>query len=201
MPEVLLFRHAETRGNQEKRYVGVTDEPLSDAGKVRALYSGVNPRIPFVYSSPMIRAVQTASIKFPNARILCVPGLREMDFGDFEYKTAEEMSNDKAYRAWVDSGCEEPIPGGETPSKFRARQCIAFSEIAAEALRNRLRFIIVIAHGGTIMSVLDRFGDPSRGYFNWKINPCGGYLCTIDERHWQTEPRLLNIRLHGKFSA
>ena len=30
--EIILIRHGKTKGNLEKRYIGVTDEPLTDEG-------------------------------------------------------------------------------------------------------------------------------------------------------------------------
>jgi len=43
------------------------------------------------------------------------------------------------------------------------------------------------------MSVLDRFGDPSRGYFSWHAEPCGGYTCRLDENTWHAESHLYDI--------
>ncbi|MFR7736011.1 MAG: histidine phosphatase family protein [Eggerthella lenta] len=39
-----------------------------------------------VITSGMARTDQTARILFPNAELMACPGLREMDFGDFEAK-------------------------------------------------------------------------------------------------------------------
>ena len=37
---------------------------------------------------------------------MACPGLREMDFGDFEGRSAAELKEDVRYHAWVDSWCE-----------------------------------------------------------------------------------------------
>lgn len=50
-----------------------------------------------------------------------IPEWRETDFGIFEGKTAQEMEEDPDYRAWVDSGCRGPVPGGEQLAEFQAR--------------------------------------------------------------------------------
>ena len=117
--EIILLRHGRTPGNETHRYNGVTDEPLSDAG--RAALSDRRFAFPdpeAVYVTRMRRTRETAAILFPNARQITVPGLREMDFGDFEGRNFAEMEHDAAYRAWVDSGCLSPIPNGEGRAVF-----------------------------------------------------------------------------------
>ena len=85
--ELVLLRHGSTSGNAEHRYVGRTDEPLSQAGAREARESGGREDVGCVYVSPLQRARQTAAICFPRARQMVVDGLREMDFGDFEGRT------------------------------------------------------------------------------------------------------------------
>ena len=56
-----LVRHGMTRGNEERRYIGITDEPLSERGRKLAeqcMYE--MPEI--VFSSPLKRCVETAEI-------------------------------------------------------------------------------------------------------------------------------------------
>lgn len=83
--EVVFVRHGATAGTEDHRYSGAgTDEPLSSAGE-RALRDLACDRDVFrVITSGMARTDQTARILFPNAELMACPGLREMDFGDFE---------------------------------------------------------------------------------------------------------------------
>ena len=102
--EVVFVRHGATAGTEDHRYSGAgTDEPLSSAGE-RALRDLACDRDVFrVITSGMARTDQTARILFPNAELMACPGLREMDFGDFEGRNAAELKEDARYRAWVDS--------------------------------------------------------------------------------------------------
>ena len=73
---VYLFRHGQTPGNAESRYLGVTDEPLSPKGIETAKSAGNDPTVTEVLVTPLRRTQMTASILFPNARQCIVSGLR-----------------------------------------------------------------------------------------------------------------------------
>jgi alpha-ribazole phosphatase len=117
-----------------------------------------------------------------------------MNFGDFEGKTANEMVNDMRYRAWVDGECFGECPGGEGRIGFCARSCIAFSEIIGENIARRRRYVVIVAHGGTIMSIMERFARPRMSYFDWRAPHCGGYHAQLDPETWPSMPRLTNYR-------
>ena len=104
---VLLMRHGKTAGNLLRRYIGRTDEPLCPEGVEHVIATGTDPTVKRVYVSPMRRAVETATIKFPNAQQIVINDLREMDFGDFEGLSADDMVENAAYRAWVESECQD----------------------------------------------------------------------------------------------
>ena len=128
MRRVYLIRHGLTEGNRLRRYIGRTDEPLCAAGRA-ALSAAPLKGIETVYVSPLLRARETAAILFPHARQIVVDGLREMDLGAFENRSADDMKNDAAYRAWVDGLCEGDCPGGENRRGFVARTVRAFENI------------------------------------------------------------------------
>ena len=84
-----LIRHGMTAGNLQGLYIGSgTDIPLCDEGrtqlnelKERFEY----PQVDTVFSSPLLRAVETANILFPDAKhTFTVHDLREAGFGKFE---------------------------------------------------------------------------------------------------------------------
>ncbi|SBW11728.1 Fructose-2,6-bisphosphatase [uncultured Eubacteriales bacterium] len=188
--EVSLIRHAQTAGNLARRYVGLTDEPLCPAGRDAAAASGINPGLEIVYISPLRRAAETAAIKFPNARQLVLPNLREMDFGAFEYRTADEMAEDEAYTRWVNGGCTAPCPRGEGLEEFQARSCWGFAQAVKETIAEGRQRLVVVAHGGTVMAVMGRYARPARSYFDWAVGNCGGYRAGLDAARWPVEPRL-----------
>lgn len=173
-----LVRHGATQGNAERRYVGgSTDEPLSAQGTAALEAQPADATVGRVYASPLRRAVQTARILFPEAGIVPVRDLREMEFGAFEGRNADELSGDGAYRAWVDGGCLGRCPGGEDRAGFVARCVEAFTRCAAAEERFGARRAVFVVHGGTAMAVLSALADPAIGYFEASIPPGGRWTC------------------------
>lgn len=178
--ELIILRHGKTVGNRENRYVGRTDEPLCDEYIAEVKVEGCDLGVSKVYVSPLIRARQTAQILFPNAKQTVVDGLREMDFGDFEGRTGDEMINDEAYRKWVDGSCEGLCPNGEDMTGFRNRVCRAFAQLTLNAAKNGNERIVIVAHGGTIMAVMSSFTEAKRPYFEWFVPNCHGWRANVE---------------------
>lgn len=132
-----------------------------------------------VFCSPLVRARETAGLCFPGARIEVVDGLAEMDFGAFEGRTPDEMAEDAAYRSWVESGCVTRCPEGETLAEFVTRTAEAVGNILQDAARRGEDFVVIVGHGGTVMSALDAHVAESerRPYFEWHVGNCEGYIC------------------------
>lgn len=177
MLDLLLLRHGRTKGNLEKRYIGTTDEPLTQAERERLENCrpvAFHPDIVFV--SPMKRCVETASILFPAVRQISVRDFRECDFGRFENKNYQELQSDPAYQAWIDSGGTLPFPGGESMSGFEERCALAFEEVLERCVRDDTKEAAIVAHGGTIMSILDTWGPSGHSYYDWQVPNGEGFL-------------------------
>ena len=183
---VYLLRHGKTAWNLEGRYQGRSDIPLCEAGRKALKPAGVVPER--VYVSPMKRAAETAQLLFPGVQPIAVPGLEEMDFGSFEGKSFRDLADDPAYRAWVEGNCTAPCPGGEGREDFSRRVCAAFEDLMA---REREQLVIV-AHGGTQMAILERYGRPHRDYFAWQSPNGGGFL--LEAEHWEQTRELKLLR-------
>lgn len=184
--KVYLLRHGETEYNVRKQYQGSRDIPLSAKGREALRRADVSPRT--VYVTPLCRTEQTARILFPEARLIPVPGLREMNFGVFEGRSYLEMADDPEYRAWVDSGCEDKIPGGERRKEFCERVCAAFAPLVDQALSEGEDTLVILAHGGTQMAVMERYALPRKNYFEWCAPNAGGFV--LDAGRWQSDHTL-----------
>ena len=198
MLSIILLRHGKTQGNLENRYNGRTDEQLSEIGRAEAEAGRHYPEISFVYVSPMQRAQQTARIFFPNAKMETVFDLREMDFGDFEMRTAEEMANDEPYRAWVAGGCVDVCPNGEGIPDFAKRAYTAFAASVSDAIARGETHIGVAAHGGVIMAVMTAFSGSDAPYHAWYVHNCSGYEIMIDETLWAQKQQFYAYSLFGE---
>ena len=174
---IVFIRHGLTAGNLDKRYIGKTDEPLCSEG-ISKLSELDYPECQLLICSPMKRCTQTAEIIFPTQDITVYSDLRECDFGDFEGKNYTELSSSAAYQRWIDSGGKLPFPNGESPADFRMRCVNAYQKMVSQ--NERYESIALIVHGGTIMSILEKFAVPQRDYFDWHCENGHGYVCEWD---------------------
>lgn len=179
---LLLLRHAKTPGNERRRYVGRTEESLSEEGrnslsKTRAAIEALSLSPGPLFVSPLRRCRESAALLFPGREQHIVPDLREIDFGRFEGKSAEELSGDPAYQAWIDSRGTLPFPEGESRARFEARTDAAFFSLLAEKEQEEEDTLVFVVHGGTIMSVLSAL--TGRDYYDFQIPNGDGYLVRV----------------------
>ena len=130
----------------------------------------------------MARTDQTARILFPNAELMACPGLREMDFGDFEGRSAAELKEDARYRAWVDSWCETRCPHGEGKSDFTRRVVAAFREACESECDQGSGRAVFVVHAGTVKALLSELAVPKMEYFDVHTEPGGAWAATWDGR-------------------
>ena len=178
--ELILIRHGQTPGNGEKRYVGIVDQPLSEAGRAQARAAGTHGDVSCVYVSTLRRTHETAAIMFPNAEQVVVEGIQEMDFGAFAGRTPDEMEDDPAYRAWVEGFCKGRCPGGESQDELTERVCMAMERLLREVAARGEERLVMVAHGGTMMAFFSRYGnDPTKQYWDWLLGNCEGYRAEL----------------------
>lgn len=187
--EVYLIRHGATNANREHRYLGRTEEPLSEEGReeLKAFQrQGIYPdpaSLQALFVSPMERCRETAELLFGDCEQYVIPEFREMDFGLFEGKNYQDLQGDARYQAWIDSNGTLPFPEGESREDFIARCRRGFEEmlriVTAEGIsRNEERKnIAAVVHGGTIMAVCSSFTDGE--YFDFQIGNGEGYRCKV----------------------
>ena len=175
--EVILLRHGATEGNAQRRYIGRTDEPLSDAGLTALQALPPLPQLRRVFVTPLLRTQQTAAVLFPKAVQTIVTDLREMDFGDFEGRNADELAHSAAYRRWVEGGCIAPTPNGETRQDFSRRCCEAFQATLRTIAEDGEPTGVFVLHGGSIMAILERFAQPQREFYAYQVPNGGGFQC------------------------
>ncbi len=170
---VTLIRHGKTRGNIERRFCGCrTDEPLTEEGRsaLKCIDGAAEDSLIFV--SPMLRARETAGILFPGRDLIEVDELKEMDFGIFEPHNHEELDGNPDYQAWIDSGGTMQVPGGESMKSFVQRTMTGLAKAVKHASSNDTDEIYIVAHGGTIMSVMGALTHLN--YYDFLVeNGCG----------------------------
>ncbi len=184
--EFILVRHGKTEYNERRQYCGALDPDLSDLGRQELEHSAIKTyleeRTPdMVFCSPMQRTLQTAAILLDDRDVplVAVPELREIDFGDFEGRSYEEMKDDPAYTAWLDTNCEGPIPGGDFPESFRDDVEVCFESLMETCRTERVERALIVSHGGVLGTILERFAEPEKHWYEYHF-PCGGFAVLKD---------------------
>ena len=156
--QLTLIRHGETIWNLEKRVQGLTDIELNETGIDQARKLALSLQdfpIDTIYSSPLKRAFQTAEIinRFHRKDIRVEPGLMEMDQGEFEGLTFQELlAREKDFiRKWIADPESVRMPGGESLAELQNRAWPPVEKLLA-AGQNAL----IVSHNFTIAAILCR---------------------------------------------
>lgn len=184
---IYLIRHGQTSENLEGRYIGHTDVPLSDDGKEQLINMKnemVFPYIDALFTSPLKRCKETASILYPEAKPIEIDGFIECNFGEFEGKTAEELKKSPVFPKWLagEKGVEPPF--GESNEAFGRRVCAAFEKVADGLMKTGVTEAAIVTHGGVIMTILAAYGLPELPMHEWiTANGCG-FTIKINPSLW-----------------
>lgn len=185
--KIHFIRHGITQGNLDGKYVGITDYPLCRDGieeleELRHEYE--YPKAQKVYTSPLLRCVQTADILFPDILTEPVDDMKEYNFGAFEDKTMLELQNNPDFQKWLASGMVDTPVGGEDKQEFYLRLKRGFDKILADMMQLKIYDAAVITHGGVIMGLLAMFGYPKRKPLDWRVGNGKGYTALITPQIW-----------------
>ncbi len=153
MRQLTLIRHGMTAWNKTGQFQGHTDISLSVEGRkqARALakyLAKATPTVDLVYSSPLMRAVETAKIVFPDFEIIQDGRLKELNFGVFEGFTQIENEAQSSWNHWYSDPFKRKAPEGESYEDLRLR-AVDWMEGLPELER-----IVAVAHSGTIQMLL-----------------------------------------------
>lgn len=175
--ELILLRHGQIPGNLSHRFMGVTDQPLSDVGRLQAQKARpLVPEVERVYVSPLSRCVDTASLLWPAAPQMVLPNLIETDFGPFEGKCHEELKDDPQYNAWLTTfDAMTDFPGVESPAHCAQRAKAAMTELLADAQSRSLARVGVVTHGGILLYIVQEFLGKNSDFYRFMCKNCGGF--------------------------
>lgn len=156
--KLYFVRHGETEWNVLKKIQGKTDIPLNERGKeqARALAASLAARklhAVKIYTSPQLRAVETAEIIGEALHIECekIPGLVEMDLGEWEGLNWDRIEEEYAevYHNWNEHRRYVHTPGGECYNEVLGRTLEALKHILAKEQES----VIIVTHSAILMSL------------------------------------------------
>jgi phosphoserine phosphatase len=155
---LIIIRHAESALNAERRIQGHCDSGLTVKGCYQAEKLAARLKkytIHKIYSSDLGRAYATtrAIARHHKMRVVRDPYLREINLGEWEGRTAEEVDRlyNRGYQRWLKKPSAARIPKSERISVFRRRVTGAVARIARE---NEGKTVVVVTHGGAITALL-----------------------------------------------
>lgn len=173
---IWLVRHGETEWSISGQHTGSTDIPLTPEGGLQASAIGrllAGRRFDHVFSSPMLRARETARLAGFGERIRVHEGLAEYDYGEFEGLTTGQIwATHPGWRLFRD-GC----PGGETPGQMAERV-----DAVIEELRELGGNSLLFGHGHCFRSLAVRFLNLQIRYATNLLLDAGTISITSDER-------------------
>lgn len=157
--KLYIIRHGQTDWNIAKKIQGRQDIPLNERGHFQAQCLGKameNRPITAVFSSPQIRAMETAIAVASPAGVPVIPvrDLMEINYGVWEGKTEEELLiDDRAlYEAWWSHPAETAPPEGESINQVNERCRQAWKEIKPQLTGDAA----IVAHGGLLAHFMEQ---------------------------------------------
>lgn len=170
---IYIIRHGQTEMNSRQVLQGRSDHPLNDAGVRQAREAAERLRgISFaaVYSSPLIRAVQTAKIIAPQLEPVIDERLIEMDYGPYEGMSLHDPAPEVL--TFFSDFVNNPAPAGMEQLDSVVRRAGAF-------LRDRCRTdadVLISTHAIAMKGILEYLTPDSHGsYWSRYLGNCAVY--------------------------
>lgn len=185
-----FIRHGSIDYTLAGKYIGTTDAPLSDRGRMdlRKLdYEYKYPGTQVVFTSPLKRCTETAKILYPEQNPLVIDNLSECNFGEWEGKTADELKNDPDFKKWLAGDSSVKPPRGESNADFTRRVCKMFESIVEGLMKTGTTESVIVTHGGVIMTLLAVYGLPQAKPFEWTMDNGFGYSLRVTPVLWQRD--------------
>lgn len=194
--EIFLFRHGRTLANEKKLYCGKSDLPLSPRGEAELLKKKLTFFYPdishcTIFTSGLMRTIQTLKTLYPESSDLAIveKGFQEINFGDFEMKSYDELKENPDYQKWLREEVDRiflrstessgnPCPNGESWGQMNERVLVSLEKIL-----NNERSVAIFTHGGPISAIMTHFfPDERKSLYEWQPDFGEGYKITIDEK-------------------
>jgi alpha-ribazole phosphatase len=144
--EIYLIRHTTPKIEKGICY-GQSDIPLAETfgAENTVLRAGLPEQVDAVFTSPLNRCYQLATLISRTSRITTDRRLMEMNFGDWELKKWDAIHEDEL-NPWMKDFVEVRVPGGENFVDLQKR----VHEFTTELITRKLEKVVVVTHAGVI---------------------------------------------------
>lgn len=185
-----FIRHGAISPTLKGRYIGTTDVPLSEDGKIDIRRLDATADYPYakvVFTSPLKRCTQTAKLIYPDIEPLVIDQLTECSFGEWENKTADELRGDETFARWLAGDSSVKPPRGESNADFTRRICLMFESIVDGLLKTGTTDAAIVTHGGVMNTLLAVYGIPQAKPFDWACDNGYGYSMRVTPMLWMRD--------------
>ena len=194
---IVLLRHGLTEGNLKRWFYGGVDIPLAEKGREqlkKQRESGLYPAVPEdaqYFTSGMQRAEESLRIVYGEHEPEAIEDLTEMNFGEFECKSWDELQHDPDFIEYITDETGQSAPkGAEARTHFSERVVRG-----TQTLLNKHRLkewshrhggedacSVVMCHGGVISAMMQNlFPQVTANMFDWIPDPGLGYVIELSE--------------------
>ncbi|WP_379969813.1 histidine phosphatase family protein [Ectobacillus sp. sgz5001026] len=172
--KLIFIRHGQTNENAAHCYLGHYDAPLNETGRKQLfqladqLKGKISTDKGKLYSSDLSRTMESAQIIGSALQLKPIPvvALRELDFGNWDCKTYEMITENESewFEKWIHNPLEISPPNGETLHQLGVR----FDKWLNETLLHKEETILVVSHGGPIRWFLSKWVQQNENEF-WNV--------------------------------
>ena len=178
-----IIRHGQTELNTKMLMQGRSDHPLNENGFAQAeeaaeRLAAMGVKIDKVYSSPLVRAIQTAEKIARNAKLIIDDRLIEMEYGPYEGMDLRNPAPE--VMAFFEDFVNVPAPEGMEPLHEVVARLGNFLEDIKEEAANAN--ILLSTHAIAMKGALEYLTPDSHGsYWAKYIGNCDVYVSEIKD--------------------
>ncbi len=185
---VYFIRHGQSESNSKREHGGWGQYPLTEQGRREAAVAGKRLEglhFDKVYSSDLIRTIETQQIAYPCEDVERSELIREIDVGSLMGRTADDcyaeygesyMTNKKVY--------DFSTYGGETYDQFYERVMKFIKELETKPYQN----VAIFCHGGMILTLMDHIlGFTVKNKYVLRCPNCGVFIFEFTGKSWQLD--------------
>ena len=170
--EIYIVRHGETTWNKGKRLQGSKDIELKDYGRELAIKTGEglkDTKIDLIYSSPLKRAYETATLirGNRNIEIFTDDRIKEISFGHFEGENFSELIKDENLTFKYFFKKPELYVASDDAETFEhlIERAGDFMKDKIEPLEDKCERVMIVAHGAINKAIMSYIKKHPTGEF------------------------------------
>ena len=176
---IYIIRHGKTALNQANVLQGRSNSPLNEEGMRQAEAAAARLRgvaFDHVFTSPLLRAIQTAEIAVPGCRYRIDDRLIEMDYGPYEGTDLKNPPPELLH--FFSDFVRNPAPAGMEPLQSVTARAGDFLEDIRKVSGN----ILVSTHAIAMKGLLEYLTPEAKGsYWSTYIGNCAVYVVENNE--------------------